>query len=528
MLKRGMLHLSEKTKNILAILCKIALIEIGCEALIMYLLLPPLEAYLSSSMLDLVDPLLLAVMTAPLIAFFVINPFIVSETHLINKLKHASTRDSLTGLYNRGVLNDALNQILSEFNQNSDQGYALLLIDLDKFKQVNDTLGHNAGDELLINMAARLHAVCNETDLICRIGGDEFAIIHTYPRGAPGYTQLAKRITNSMSDHFTLSGVRYSAGLSIGYTEVSSKHKTAVSILCDADIALYQAKIDSVVRIKQFDSRMKDATDKLFKISQDIKNSITNNELSVHYQPIVDIFSKKMIGAEALLRWHHPLYGEVVPDFFIPIAESNGFICDLFKFLLSSVCQLHKELANSMDDGFYISINISGSQFKYSNIQDDFYSTIKSYDLKPHQFRLELTESSFIDYQSHISGSLSDMVNKGFLFFLDDFGTGFSSISSLYQLPFSAIKIDRFCVRDINKDPYSRRLFDGIVNLTRTVDIPVIVEGIETVDQHDYIKSLNLHFAQGFYYSKPLSVEDFHQFIADTILLGKASQKKIF
>lgn len=520
MFKRGVLDLSKKTKSIVVIVAKIALIVLSSEVVVMFILLPPIQQFVSPMIANILDAVFLVLISAPMIAAFVINPFIVSEVDLMNKLKLASTCDSLTGLYNRSVLSQLLDQALTEFNNDSECGYVLLMIDIDNFKQVNDTLGHPAGDELLVSVANRLRDVCSETDIICRLGGDEFAIVHRYLKNSPDYQRLTEKIINAMLDDFIIYGVKYSVVLSIGFAEITNRHSTAAAILSDADIALYQAKKDYVVHAKMFNNDMKYESDKLFKLTQDIKSSIVNNQLSVHYQPIFDIQTGKMIGAEALSRWHHPQYGEVSPDIFIPIAESNGFICDLFRFLLMSVCEFHRELEKVVDHHFYISINISGAQFKYGNISQDLYNIVQYYGLHPSKFRLELTESSFIDYQSYFGVYLSDMVDKGFLFLLDDFGAGFSSIGSLYQIPFDAIKIDRFFMRDIIHDFQSQRLFDGIINLAKTIDIPIIVEGVETEMHHEYIKNLHLQYAQGFYYSRPLSAKDFRKY-ATTIRMRK-------
>lgn len=517
---------SERISHFFSVVLKVLAIEMICDAFLKYLLLPWLDLIFDVDNLTLLGPILLVLLSTFFIVMFVIRPYRLQNIELVKTDTHArkqleeklilhSTRDVLTGLFNRRVLTDKLAQLANDTNLASESRYALLLIDLDKFKQVNDTLGHNAGDELLVQFATRLTSICSDQDVLCRLGGDEFAILHRFVSSQSDYQALANTILTAMVKPFLISGVAFQASLSMGMVEITERHTEAVAVLRDADIALYQAKSDTNVRAKKFELHMRADTDKLFTLTQDIKQAIKLNELSIHYQPIMDIDNNEMIGAEALLRWSHLKYGDISPDYFIAIAEHNGFISELFKFVLHGVCRLLSSIGNQLDEYFFISINMSGQQFIFADLELTIVQAIATYNVHPRRLRIELRESAFVDHQTQICDTLYSLIKRGFSIVLDDFGTGYTSINLLYQLPFSFLKIDRTCVRDIVTEIACQRLFEGMVSLANIVGVCVIVEGIETEEQAAYMKKVGIQYVQGYLYSKPLPLDNFLTFLSD-------------
>lgn len=416
--------------------------------------------------------------------------------------------DPLTGLFNRDMLNQKLNNIL-EFINNNSMSYALLIINIDKFKLINDTLGHNSGDELLINVTKKLREVCTESDLIFRLSSDEFAILHSYPATTPNAIELCKKIYDITTKPFVLSNATISILFSIGMTYITEQYKNITEIIRDADLALYKAKYDNVSKIKEFQPYMQNESEKLFRLSQDISHSIENNQIYIQYQPIFDVNTKHAIGVEALLRWCHPKYGDISLDLVISISESNGYLKNLFEYVLSNSCELINKYQKYFTDDFFVSINVSGQQLKYYNLFYQMKEIINQHKINPNRIHIELTESTLIDYNSESMSVLTSLIDAGFSISLDDFGTGYSSISSLYKLPFSFLKIDRSCVREITTNLQCMRLFEGITHLAKTIGIELIVEGVETHDQDNHIKKYNIRYAQGYLYSPPLSENDF-------------------
>jgi diguanylate cyclase (GGDEF)-like protein len=429
-----------------------------------------------------------------------------------SRIAFMATHDALTSLPNRALLRDRLSRQASP-NENHESLTALLLIDLDRFKEVNDTLGHAAGDKLLRLVAGRLQALLGLEDLAARLGGDEFAILH-HTADAGQTAALAQRIIDALVAPYELDGNRVNVGASIGISLAPVDGSDPEVLLASADLALYRAKSRGRGNFAFFESDMTASAHRRRVLELELRQALVLGQFEVHYQPQVNLKTEKVTGAEALIRWRHPVRGLVGPGEFISIAEELGLIVPIGEWVMRQAC--HD--AARWRDGMRVAVNLSAAQFRI-NLADMVMSALVAGGLPPTRLELEVTESVLLEETEATLRTLRQLRNLGVRISLDDFGTAYSSLSYLRSFPFDKIKIDRSFVREITADANGAAIVQAIANLAASIGMETTAEGVETQEQLDLIRSKGCTEVQGFYFSPPLPVSELTDFFSETLPL---------
>lgn len=434
-----------------------------------------------------------------------------------DRLAHFAMHDPLTGLPNRLLLTERLERAMEHFVRKSSRRYAVLFLDLDNFKHVNDSLGHQVGDQLLIEVGNRIRKCLKRQDTVARLGGDEFAILLEEIAGDSAAIVATKRIQEALSKPFTADAKAISVTASVGVFIGSPGHTSPVEVLRDADTAMYKAKAAGRNAYAIFDAKMhQDAVARL-ELENDLYKAIESDQFLVYYQPIFEIQSMRPCGFEALVRWQHPEKGLVPPSEFIPMAEETGQIIAIGEWVARTACRAYKQwqqdfpVLNTLETR--MSINVSARQFAAANFSDRITEILLQEGTACTDINLELTESALLINPTESEKLLERLREMGFKIHLDDFGTGFSSLTHL-QLPIDSVKIDRRFVSNICCNNRDRELVRGIINLAAALNLGVVAEGVETKDQARELLNLNCHAAQGYYYSRPLPEEEIRHLLA--------------
>jgi diguanylate cyclase (GGDEF)-like protein/PAS domain S-box-containing protein len=413
---------------------------------------------------------------------------------------HLARHDPLTGLANRAEFNAKLDEATKRLKRNGG-AVTVMMLDLDKFKAVNDTLGHPAGDQLLVDVAQRLKASVRETDVLARLGGDEFAIIQ---EGAPsqheGASALALRIINSITQPFDLSGQRASVGTSIGIVLAPEHGADPEELLKRADLALYNVKAGGRNDFRIFQPEMLEVVHSQQSAESELRDAIARDEFELYYQPLVDARTRLLCGVEALVRWHHPTNGLVGPDDFIPLAESTGLIVPLGDWVLQQAC---KDAA-SWPANIKVAVNISAVQFKKGNLFDVILCTLVESGLAPERLELEITETALLENHGAHLATIRRLKNLGISLALDDFGTGYSSMNYLTIIPFDKIKIDKSFTQGILKRRDCKAIVASTLALAHGLGTVTTAEGVETEQQFDYMREAGVDMVQGFLFGRPV------------------------
>jgi diguanylate cyclase (GGDEF)-like protein len=427
---------------------------------------------------------------------------------LEDQLRHQAFHDVLTGLANRSLFRDRLDHALARASRGG-RPTAVLYLDLDDFKSVNDRLGHVEGDRLLVAVGDRLRQATRAGDTVARLGGDEFAIIveETEP---PEAEEAAARILTSLTAPFIIGERPIEARASIGIAIQSVDSGDADELLRRADIAMYAAKAQGGHRHATYAPEIYDATVTRMDLKADLHGALERGEIDIAYQPIVDIDSGSIVGSEALMRWEHPRRGSIPPTEFIPLAEESGLILELGRWILERAChQTRAWQLGSGDDALAISVNLSGRQIAEPGLATDVARILKGSDLDPRSLTLEITESVLIqDVESTLS-VLRSLKALGIRLAIDDFGTGYSSLSYLRQFPIDVLKIDQSFVAGLDGDVDSAGLVRSILDLSSTLRLDTVAEGVETPEQQRILRSLGAHRGQGYLFARPLRAEAF-------------------
>ncbi len=431
---------------------------------------------------------------------------VTEERKMTAELSKRALHDPLTGLANRSLFEDRLDQAHARARRRGGFG-AVLLIDLDDFKGVNDTYGHVIGDELLAAIADRLRRVARATDTLCRFGGDEFLVLVEEMSNADEARVIAERILEEMVAPFSLRGTTFVQRASVGVAVFDPSAEDVSTLVQSADIALYEAKRQGRGRVVVFTPSMHQEAVSRFTLAQDLSRALERNEMSMAFQPIIDLANGAIVGYESLMRWRHPERGAVSPDVFIPLAEQSNLIYDLGAFALRAAAEAMTELPRT--DGYppYVTVNLSARQFHDRNLPRLVGSALRHHDVAPHRLLLEITESVALE---DIAGSLEiieELTALGVGIALDDFGTGFSSLSYLVQLRPRAIKIDQSFVRPAAPSPQSDAILELIILLGRKLGVMMIAEGIETPTQFNRLRGVNCRYGQGFLWSEAVSLD---------------------
>lgn len=421
--------------------------------------------------------------------------------------------DPLTGLPNRSLLHERIDQALKRAHRHG-QRVALMFLDLDRFKQVNDTLGHACGDALLHQAADRLKNCIRETDTVARYSGDEFVLVlvdMTHDRDAHA---LAEKVIDRIAEPFHLNGNVIHIGVSIGIVLYPDHDADAATLLRYADLAMYQAKSAGRNTYRQYESAMTDQILLHVSLEADLRLALEREELIVYYQPIVDVASGALTGAEALVRWRHPQRGLVLPDDFIPLAEETGLIREVGVWVLERACQT---IGQWRQIGLCvpISVNLSSAQILRGLTVEAVRALLQRYDVRPEWLAFEITESILISDTFQAQRWLEAVRRLGIRVDIDDFGTGYSSLSYLKRFPIDRIKIDRSFMRDIIANPNDQALVEAVLAMAGSLRLPVVAEGVEDADQLALLRRLGCEYAQGFYFSYPVPDQEFVKFAGE-------------
>lgn len=404
--------------------------------------------------------------------------------------------DSLTGLANRSQLQSRLRDAVE-----NGLDLAVVSVDLDRFKSVNDTLGHAIGDKLLKKVAERLAAMLDAHDVAARLGGDEFVVLRMGRHSREALALLADHIIAALARGYEIEGYRIVVGASVGVAVSGEDGRTGDDLLRNSDLALYRAKADGKGRFRFFEPAMDAALQTRRMLELDLRDALQREELTVHFQPLVDMASARVVGCEALARWTHPQRGPISPAEFIPVAEETGLILALGEFVLRAAC---REAAH-WDPEMIIAVNLSTVQFRASGLVDQVRRAIADAGLAPHRLELEITESILIDDKDSAMRILAELRALGVRIALDDFGTGYSSLAYLSSFPFDKIKIDRSFVRDVENRPDAAAIIRAICSIATTLGMSTTAEGVETWRELEWLRRHGCDEAQGFLFSRPVS-----------------------
>ncbi len=431
------------------------------------------------------------------------------------KLQYEATHDALTKLPNRAFFMTRLEQAIANSKAGRNHKVSILFIDLDRFKIVNDSLGHVFGDRLLVGIAERLRDCLRPNDLVARLGGDEFTILVEGNYEPSEVVRIAERLQEKFTQPFDLGGQEIYSSASIGILNRSEKHLTPEDMMRDADTAMYQAKRAGKACHEVFSEDMHEDVKTTLQLETDLRRAIEREELTVFYQPIYSLKSNRIQGFEALARWHHKTLGLVTPDKFISLAEEIGLIDQLGEQILRKACQQGQILKKNFpaDSTFTMSVNLSCKQFARLDLVETIHRILKDTGFSPHELKLEITESVFIEHREKAVEMLHRLRELGIEINIDDFGTGYSNLSYLMQLPISTLKIDRSFISPIDSGGRNLEIVQTILMLANSLGIKVIAEGVETEAQIEQLKILQCEGAQGYFYSKPMSFDDTTEYL---------------
>lgn len=439
---------------------------------------------------------------------------------------HLSLFDPLTGLSNRRLLMERLDQEISRCQRHNDQG-ALLFIDLDDFKTINDTRGHRTGDLLLKEVAKRLTGLIRKEDVACRLGGDEFVLLlcslgENIVSASSQAQTIAHKTLDILQEYYELEGERHQISCSIGVVMFPENERDSHDIIKYADIAMYQAKDEGKNTVKLFAPHMQTLLEHRLQLQNDLRTAIKENKLTIHLQPQYNE-QGSILSAEALVRWKHPEKGFISPAEFIPIAEESGLVHALGKSVMEIVLfHLQDILKLNVADTFKgIAINISPWQFGRKDYLEEVKNLLEKYQIEARYIELEITEQTLVGNFSSFSEKMKKMQEMGIRFSIDDFGTGYSSLSYLKSLPVNMLKIDQSFIRDVTKDKNDDAIVETIIVMARHLGLEVIAEGVETKEQLDFLLAHDCQFFQGYYFSKPLPVDDFIKLLMNTTSDGE-------
>ncbi len=431
------------------------------------------------------------------------------------KILHQAHFDSLTLLPNRFLSLDRLKHACQEAHRNNEL-VALIFLDLDDFKKVNDTLGHETGDFLLKEAAKRLCGVVREVDTVGRLGGDEFIIILGSLSSAQESHHIVESLLSQFREMFVINGRELMLTASVGIAMYPSDAQNASELLRNADSAMYDAKSCGRNTYSYFTAKMNQCAQRRLAIEEQIHGALSRNEFTIFYQAKTDLLNSKVMGAEALLRWKNPTLGDVPPDEFISIAEQTGIIISLGKFILEKSLEQTALWHKKFNDDFEIAVNLSPRQFRDPQLVDFIEQTLKKVGVNASKLELEITEGVLLSGHSHIEKMLSSITSLGVKMAMDDFGTGYSSLSYLRTYPFDIIKIDRSFINEITTTKKDKALINAVISMSHALNLKVVAEGIETEQQCKHLQLLGCDYGQGFLFSKPVSSDGMTKLLANS------------
>ncbi|MGH9930368.1 MAG: putative bifunctional diguanylate cyclase/phosphodiesterase [Pyrinomonadaceae bacterium] len=450
------------------------------------------------------------------------TPNIIFQIQDITDRKQAEERlhfdafhDALTGLPNRALFADHVKLAISRLQRRSDHVFAVLYLDLDRFKVVNDSLGHTGGDQLLVGIARRLEYCLRPGDTIARIGGDEFTVLLEDIGDGSEVTQIAERIQTELSVPFSLSGREVFTTVSIGIALSTHQYERPEDILRDADTAMYRAKSMGKARHEIFDTGMHSQAIKLLQLETDLRRALERKEFLVAYQPIMSMETGSLCGFEALVRWSHPERGLISPMDFIPVAEETGMIVQIGELVLREACEQMRrwQLLFPSDPSPFMCVNLSVKQFSQQDLTAKVAAILQETNLTPASLKLEITESAVMENVETATKILTQLRDLGVQLAMDDFGTGYSSLSNLHRFPITTLKIDRSFITRMVENNENAEIVRTISGLAQNLGMDVVAEGVETLAQFEILRSLGCKYGQGYLFSKPLDAQSAEAFI---------------
>ncbi|MGA9382396.1 MAG: EAL domain-containing protein [Phormidium sp.] len=432
-------------------------------------------------------------------------------------LRRNALYDTLTGLPNRILLMDRIEQSIELLKRNQDYLFAVLFLDLDRFKLINDSLGHEMGDKILIESGKKFSQCVRAVDTVARLGGDEFVLLLQDLKNQTEAIQIAERILTSLQQPILIDSQELFISASIGIAFSSTEISLAPDLLRNADLAMYEAKHQGKACYQIFASILYNQTSRLLELENSLIQALKHQEFILNYQPIVSLTTSNLVGFEALVRWKHPQKGLVSPAEFIPVAEETGLIIPLGDLILSEACRQMKAWQEQFENAasLRMSINISGKQLHQSNCVEAIDQILTATGLKGNSLKLEITESLMIDNRESFKYFLNEMRKRGIQLSIDDFGTGYSSLSYLHRLPFDTIKIDQSFISNISSEENSLQIVKSIINLAHNLSLDTIAEGIETQEQLRILQDLGCDFGQGYFFARPLDAEAVKEMLMD-------------
>ena len=429
--------------------------------------------------------------------------------------RHAAFHDALTNLPNRALLAENLKFVIERARQHEDYQFAVLFLDLDRFKNVNDSLGHSIGDQLLITMARRLESCIRDVDMVARLGGDEFAILLDGIPTQAEATNMAQRIQEKLLSPFNISGHEVFTSTSIGIALSSTGYDHPENMLRDADTAMYRAKAQGKACYEVFDKGMHTHAVYLLQMENDLRRAIDREELRVYYQPIVALENGQLAGFEALIRWQHPERGFINPADFIPLAEDTGLIVPLGLWILKKACQqlCQWQWQSPANRSLFMSVNLSGKQVAVPSLVSDIKEILDETHIDAKHLKLEITESAVMENAEMAARLLKRLKALGVQLSIDDFGTGYSSLSYLHRFPVNTLKIDRSFVGRIGEAAENIEIVRTVISLAENMGMEVVAEGVETLSQLTQLRKLKCEFGQGYLFSRPVDAASVSEWI---------------
>jgi diguanylate cyclase (GGDEF)-like protein/PAS domain S-box-containing protein len=429
------------------------------------------------------------------------------------RLRREALHDPLTGLPNRRLLMERLSAALDRGRRRGG-GTALLFLDLDRFKLVNDSLGHPVGDRLLVAVAERLRGAVREADTVARFGGDEFAVLLDGAPGADAALRTAEAVQRALAAPVALDGFEVFTSASIGVAVSGAQADGPEAMLRGADAAMYRAKAGGPGRCELYDRAMHARALARLRMETDLRRALGRGEVTAHYQPIVTLASGRVCGVEALARWRHPERGWVRPDEFVPAAEETGLILELGRCVLAEACRRAGELGGANPGGLHVSVNLSVKQLAQADLVEQVRRTLDEAGMDPARLRLEVTESVLVENPAAAAATLGRLKELGVRVWMDDFGTGYSSLSALHRLPLDGLKVDRSFVSAMGQDGRAGQVVASVLALARGLGLEVVAEGIERPDQLAGLRLLGCDAGQGFLFSPPADADALRDLLA--------------
>ncbi len=446
---------------------------------------------------------------------------ITERKHAEGKLKHDALHDTLTGLPNRTMVMEMLSRSIERARQNPRYRFALVFLDLDRFKMVNDSLGHLAGDRFLVEIGKLLSTCLRRNDVVGRFGGDEFVVIVDDIKNLKEATRTAERIQRALGQPLTIDGHEIVTSACMGIAMSDPSRNRPEDYLRDADTAMYRAKQRDLAGFEVFDQRMHQHTIAQLKLENKLRRAIEGDELILYYQPYVSLDDGRMVGCEGLIRWQQPEIGLVSPGDFIPVAEDTGLIIPIGWWVIEQACAQLEQWEKLVGDGpFTLSVNVSNKQLGEARFVEKLERRLSRYDIDRGRLCLEITESVITDLGDGVIELLRDIKQLGIRLAVDDFGTGYSSLSYLRHFPVDLLKIDRAFVNSLEENKKDRAIVQAIITLAESLDLTVVAEGVETLKQAHRLRELGCGLAQGFLFSMPVEAHKAEELLRKETLTG--------